>query len=202
MFSEEKSIWDVVLPELIARINSSYNATLGETPHYALFHFDRRVPFDNDVVPTCNELGVSVPELTLMSKELLHETVKHNTSLRILQKNEGRMLKELSIGERCFVHRSALPDTYDKLDPVIQGPFVVVNKVPPNSYLLKHVLDDREKVLHKDKILVAGESLTLDESSDESEKDEWKDDNVRGKKRGKTKKRRIPESDCVLRPRK
>ena len=52
LFSEKKSIWDVVLPELIAQINSSYNATLGETPHYALFRFDRRVPFDNDVVPT------------------------------------------------------------------------------------------------------------------------------------------------------
>ena len=88
------------------------------------------------------------------------------------------------------------------MDPVFQGPFVVVNKVPPNSYLLKHVLDDREKVLHKDKILVAGESLTLDESSDESERNEWKDDNVRGKKRGKTKKRLIPKSDRVLRPRK
>ena len=33
LFSEKKSIWDVVLPELIARINSSFNATLGETPH-------------------------------------------------------------------------------------------------------------------------------------------------------------------------
>ena len=160
------------------------------------------MPFDNDVVPTCNELGVSVPELTLMSKELLHETVKHNTSLRILQKNQGRVLKELSIGERCFVHRSALPDTYDKLDPIFQGPFVVVNKVPPNSYLLKHLLDGREKVLHKDKILVAGESLTLDESSDESERDEWKDNSVRGKKKGKTKRRLIPKSDRVLRPRK
>ena len=202
LFSEKKSVWDVVLPELVARINSSYNAILGETPHFALYHFDRRVPFDNDVVPTCNELGISVPELTLMSKELLHETVKHNTSLRILQKNEGRVLEELSIGERCFVHRSALPDTYDKLDAVFQGPFVVVKKVPPNSYLLKHILDEREKVLHKDKILVAGESLVLDESSGESETDEWKDGDVTRKKKGKTKRRLIPKSDRVLRPRK
>ena len=102
----------------------------------------------------------------------------------------------------CYVHRSALPDTYDKLDPVFQGPFAVVHKVPPNSYLLRHLLDGREKVLHKDKILVVGESLTLDESSDESERDEWKDHGVRGKKKGKTKRRLIPKSDRVLRPRK
>ena len=99
LFSEKKSVWDVVLPELISRINSTYNATLGGTLHFALYHFDRRVPFDNEVVPTCNKLGVSVPELTLMSKELLHGTVKHNTTLRILQKNEGKVLQELSIGE-------------------------------------------------------------------------------------------------------
>ena len=114
------------------------------------------------------------------------------------------MLDELKRGQRVFVHKSALPDSYDKLDSPFQGPFRVENKVSVNSYQVKHVFDERVRTLHRDKILVAGEGITVDESESEGECEEVKDESVieekekRIRTRGKQR-RPIPTSDRVLR---
>ena len=95
-----------------------------------------------------------------------------------------------------------LPDTYNKLDAPFQGPFIVENKVSVNSYQVKHLFDGRVRTLHRDKILVAGEGITLDEDESEEEYEEMKnvDEEEKVNDRGKGKRRRpIPISDRVLR---
>ena len=34
--------WDIYLDEIEAAINSSFNSTLGDTPFFALYHFDKK----------------------------------------------------------------------------------------------------------------------------------------------------------------
>ena len=39
---QETMDWDLFLDEIFGVINSSLNSTVGDTPHFALFHFDSR----------------------------------------------------------------------------------------------------------------------------------------------------------------
>ena len=207
IYCEQKAIWDMVLPEIVAMINATFNSTVGDSPHYAVFGFDRRKPrnaLSSNTRVTMNELSNQANELVMDCKQVIHEAVKHNTAARILDYNKRRVLDELKRGQRVFVHKSVLPDSYDKLDSPFQGPFIVENKVSVNFYQVKHVFDERVRTLHRDKILVAGEGITVDESENEGECEEVKDESVIEKKeerirtRGKQR-RPIPTSDRVLR---
>ena len=204
IYCEQKAIWDVVLPEIVAMINATFNSTVGDSPHYAVFGFDRRNALSSYTRVTMNEMPNRANELVMDCKQVIHKAVKHNTAARILDYNKKRVLDELKRGQRVFVHKSVLPDSYDKLDSLFQGPFIVENKVSVNSYQVKHVFDERVRTPHRDKLLVAGEGIAVDESESEGECEEIKDESAIEKKkkrirtRGK-RRRPIPTSDRVLR---
>ena len=204
IYCERKAIWDMVLPEIVAMINATYNSTVGDSPHYAVFGFDRRNALSSNTHVTMNELSKQTNELVMDCKQVIHEAVKHNTAARILDYNKRRVLDELKVGQRVFVHKSVLPDSYNKLDSPFQGPFRVESKVSVNSYQVKHVFDEYVRTLHRDKILVAGEGITVDESESDEECEEVENEEViekKEKKIGKRGKQRrpIPTSDRVLR---
>ena len=78
------------------------------------------------------------------------------------------------------------------------------SKVSVNSYQAKHVFDKYVRTLHRDKILVAGEGITVDESESEEECEKVENEEVIEKKEKKIRKRGkqgrpIPTSDRVLR---
>ena len=204
IYCERKAIWDMVLPEIVAMINATYNSTVGDSPHYAVFGFDRRNALSSNTRVTMNELSNQTNEMVMDCKQVIHEAVKHNTAARILDYNKKRVLDELKIGQRVFVHKSVLPDSYDKIDSPFQGPFRVEGKVSVNSYQVKHVFDEYVRTLHRDKLLVAGEGITVDESESDEECEKVENEEVVGKKekkigRKRKQRRPIPTSDRVLR---
>ena len=84
IYCEQKAIWDMVLPEIVAMINATFNSTVGDSPHYAVFGFDRRNALSSNTRVTMNELPNQANELVMDCKQVIHEAVKHNTAARIL----------------------------------------------------------------------------------------------------------------------
>ena len=151
IYCERKAIWDMVLPEIVAMINATFNSTVGDSPHYAVFGFDRRNALSSNTRVTMNEMPNQASELVIDCKQVIHEAVKHTTAARILDYNKKKVLDELKKGQRVFVHKSVLPDSYDKIVTPFQGPFIVEKKVFVNSYQVKHLFDNRVRTLHRHK---------------------------------------------------
>ena len=125
IYYERKAIWDMVLPEIVAMINSTYNSTVGDSPYYALFSYDRGkalAALSSNACISMNEVPDQKSEIAMDCKQVIHEAVKHNTAARILDHNKIKDLDELRKRQRVFIHKSALPDTDDKLDAPFQGP--------------------------------------------------------------------------------
>ena len=79
---------------------------MGDSPHYAVFGFDRRNALSSNTRVTMNEMPNQASELVMDCKQVIHEAVKHNTAARILDYNKKKVLDELKKGQRVFVHKS------------------------------------------------------------------------------------------------
>ena len=193
-FCEEKATWDLILPELVARINSTFNISVSDTPHFCLYGFDRRTPFSNQVTIYNEEIS-GTNSIASTIKQAVYEAVSDTTASRIIDRNIGKIKDHLAPGQRCFVHRSALPGSYDKLDPKLIGPFVIKEPVSVNSYKLIDPTTSKERILHRDKLIAAG-SMLGDGDCEAGESGEEQQESERKKER---KQRIIPSSDRVLR---
>ena len=62
IYCERKAIWDMVLPEIVAMINATFNSTVGDSSRYALFGFDKRNALPSNTRITMNEVGTEPSE--------------------------------------------------------------------------------------------------------------------------------------------
>ena len=137
----------------------------------------------------------ALTQLASTIKQAVYEAVSDTTASRIIDRNIGKIKDHLAPGQRCFVHRSALPGSYDKLDPKLIGPFVIKEPVSVNSYKLIDPTTSKERILHRDKLIAAG-SMLGDGDCEAGESGEEQQESERKRER---KQRIIPSSDRVLR---
>ena len=97
-------------------------------------------------------------------------------------------------GQRCFIHKSAVPGKYDKLDPTYVGTYIVKEAVSINSYQIVDPLSGKIKTLHRNKLIPAG--ILMSETEKRYESEESESDEVAMPRR---KRKVIPTSDRVLR---
>ena len=194
LFCQIKPTWDLILPELVGRINSTFNSTVSDTSHYALYGFDRRTPFSNHTTPLYSERLEGINELARVIKQFVYEAVSDNSLERTIERNVGIMDKILYKGQRCFIHKSAVPGKYDKLDPTFVGPYIVKEAVSINSYQIVDPLSGKIKTLHRNKLIPAGILMSETEEKCESEGSESEEVEMPRRKR-----KVIPTSDRVLR---
>ena len=73
--------WDDCLPEVQSAINSAYNVSVGDTPHFLLYGYDKILPYDL-VVPSDSEKSVE-----------MHEYVRENMQRRkaVLEISSSRL---------------------------------------------------------------------------------------------------------------
>ena len=64
--------WDLFLDEICAVINNSLNTTVEDTPHFALFNFDRRDMYTGDTFVTDD---------VFYSYEDYHKTIEYKAYL-------------------------------------------------------------------------------------------------------------------------
>ena len=152
--------WDIFLPEVMIAINTAYNNTLGDNPHYALFGYDRKhvalwdgpEPFE----PLYNfndEPGLRARQAKLahnfvrdrMYQELLKYQQKHNIHTKDREK--------LVLHQRVYAKYHPKITEYPKLSPRWEGPFVVTKIHSPYNYTLQHAILDKTRKVHLDHII-------------------------------------------------
>ena len=73
-------------------------------------------------------------ELARIVKQAVHEAVTDNSLVRTIERNVGKSGDILFKGQKCFIHKSAMPGKYDKIDPAYVRPYIIKEAVSINSY--------------------------------------------------------------------
>lgn len=144
--------WDDLLPVLQLTINNTFNASIKETPFYALYGYDS---FSETLQPPKtnydeSDLALRMQRITAIRKhcreKLLEAQAKYTDYA-----NRKRTPKEISIGQRVYAKLKKFKPHY-KLDFPISGPFTVVQK-QGNAYQLQDMTTKKKWLVHPDFII-------------------------------------------------
>ena len=134
--------WDEMIPAATAVINNSLNVTIGNSPHFALFHFQKRL-FPQ--LPSCNgdrpkEEMIPLEKIIQSHHRALsyvRDNIETNTEKYIKHYRCGKM-RMLPIGSMAYYKYIPKPGENYKLAPRFTGPAKVVSLARPNVYNLEH----------------------------------------------------------------
>jgi transposase InsO family protein len=152
--------WDIYLPEVMIAINTAYNDTLGDNPHYVLFGYDRQhvVLWDTPEPFTPLYNLDSVSEIQGRQAKLVHQMVRTRMYQQLLEYQRKHNLKTkqrpaLVLNQRVYLKYRPKPNEHAKLAPKWEGPFTVTKIHTPYNYTLTHTVIDRIRKAHIDDIL-------------------------------------------------
>ena len=147
--------------DAVSFINSSYNASLGDTPFYAIFGRDRNHPLKLlESHANYNDVVIDSKNRMKYMDKFLQNYVNDSTALEIIKQNRKRLDLKFQLEERVYVPKNLMTEmSQDKLQEPFSGPFEVISFKPPASYVIKHLTNDKERVLHGSKLLPAGKTF-------------------------------------------
>lgn len=121
--------WDVLMPVIQLTINNTYNASIQETPFFALFGYD-----SGTVTLTPPKLNYGEDELTQHMQRV--SQIRQHCRERLLQAqasyteltNVGRHIKSFKVGQRVYAKITKHQQTTrQKLDLPVSGPFTIIS---------------------------------------------------------------------------
>ena len=205
LFCTEKDskTWDLVIYDAISFINASYNASIGDSPFFALFGRDRNHPLRLlEAYGNYNENVVASKNQMKEMDDFLQNHVNDATAMKIIGQNRKRQQLQFRIGERVYVPKNLIPEnSQNKLEPLFNGPFEIMAAKPPASYVIRHLTTNKERVLHGSKLLPAGKTFLDPELTPDNANTDQKNDPVEKRPKRKWNKQIVPPSDRQLRPR-
>ncbi len=170
--------WDQLLPAIQLTINNTFNASINESPFFALFSFDSAT------------ISLNPPKLSYSEDELLQHMRRvgetriycRNRLLKAQARytnytNAGRLEKNIKVGDRVYARITKHRPLHQKLDIPISGPFVVL-KNKGKAWELKELATKKTFVVHPDFIILSAAAqqprarekpFTSETDSDDSE---------------------------------
>jgi len=141
--------WDTFLSHIAASINSSYNASISESPHFVLFGVDKRLPYDillNKPEPVYNPDNYAKVQLSAFQR--IHQAVRDhlsssNSQAKLRQHRNARSIK-FDVGDIVFL-LNFMRDS--KLAPKHLGPFRVLEK-HGNKCVIRDLATHTESTVH------------------------------------------------------
>ena len=137
--------WDECLSSVQTAINSAYNRSIGDTPHYVLYLEDKILPFDEE--PTA-EGSKTIPEFIQKQNKLRTEmyalvkaSLECSKEEMKLYKRKGNPKKDRVIyeGQRVYLKELKTVGLRKKLVPRFRGPFRVITVLGNNRYLVRKI---------------------------------------------------------------
>ena len=128
--NEHGNDWDSYIPAVQSAINSTFHASLGDTPDFLLHGWDRRLPFDLVDMPLQPLYTGNYAEFTTRMMQVIwgefRKALTVNRDARIEQQH--RLARTNSIGVGALVwHKVGPPDSmHPKLAPRFEGPLRVI----------------------------------------------------------------------------
>ena len=136
--------WDLHLPSVQMAINSAYHSTIQEIPHYALFGYSPRFPYElmaTSPAPVYNEDPIRI---RINNAKKLFDTLRANLErskvIMAEQKNKQAKPHNFVVNEHVYLRKPVLGGLNYKLDSKYMGPYVIV-KIAGNRISLELIAD-------------------------------------------------------------
>jgi hypothetical protein len=155
--------WDVCLPWAQIAINSAYNATLGDTPHFVLYHYDKRLPYDfssgqDSPMPRITteyncELYERAAKIFELARIHLEEKTEDYQMAQHKRTNAGHRV--IRPGYRCYIKATKPPGMTKKFAPTWSGPYRIIKDLGYNRYEVVSLSTQKHRIVHADNIKLA-----------------------------------------------
>ena len=168
--------WDLFLPDVQSAINSTFNRSIMDTPHFALFHFDKRDIYTGDLEVPGEALYNYDDYMSVMEHrgKIIYKNIKEQLERSIddytESTNKSRKLRELRVNQRVFIARQSKQGECKKLAPRWAGPGYVLEKLNPSKYKIKLLENNRIYDVHVNNILTRENRLVSPEETCVTEK--------------------------------
>ena len=168
--------WDLFLPGIQLIINSTYNASIQESPFFALYGYDSAT---STLTPPRIDLTEGSDLYRHMQRQkairkTVRENLLRNQTTYTTAANKGRKEKPIEVGQRVYAKLNKQLKNHQKLDLPISGPFRVMSR-KGKAWNLMHVQSRKKYVVHPDEMVIPlakRETNQLPEvGEDESESD-------------------------------
>ena len=146
--------WDVALEDVQLVINNSVNETLGETPHFLLYGYQKRLPLSllDDAKPP--RILYNYEDVIALRVKTYYDTVKkvrkmlekgYETNKKYYKSEEK---KNIRIGKKVYVIKNIPEGPNIKVSPKFEGPYRVLEIMKLNKYKLVHEHTHKEIIAH------------------------------------------------------
>ena len=141
--------WDQWITHIAASINSAYNSSINESPHFVIFGTDKRLPYDillDKPQPVYNSADYAKVQLSYFQR--IHQAVRthiqfSNSQCIARQHNKSRPIK-LEVGDIVYLLNFSRDS---KLAPKHLGPFRIIAKAG-NKCTVRNLESFKESEVH------------------------------------------------------
>ena len=159
--------WDEALPFVEIALNTSYQKSIGDTPHYLVFLADKILP--HDLRTENNSEKIYPPLVDLVEKQRkIYNVVKENLEAEARKfteiHNSHSKSPKIKPGNRVYIKKRCLKEgEHKKLAPLYDGPFRVMNMNDKFRYTLKHLNTGKTMVVHANHMKLVNEPAVVRE---------------------------------------
>ncbi len=146
--------WDDWLSQVAASINGSVNSSTGKTPHYIIFGYDKRLPYDvllKSPSPLYNTEDYF--NLQLHSFQTIHASVREKLKALREEMTQKQHVHAtpiiLDVGDSVM---KRFPERSCKVAPEFMGPFLVTAKLHGNKFKVLDPSTSLSEVVHADRL--------------------------------------------------
>ena len=181
MITPEVVDWDKLMEDVQLVINNSVNCSTGETPHFLLYGYSKRIPVSlcDDAIPPkkCYNYDNYIDQkLNVYFKNVRRARQELNKS----QKNweihyKAREKKGVQKGTQVYVLKHVAEGPNFKVSPKFEGPYRVIEILKGNKFKIVDEKDTRERIVHYNHLKIVNmknESWLQNPSGNQGDKNE------------------------------
>ena len=156
--------WDTYVDDVQMVLNNSVNSTVGESPHFLLYGYEKRLPLSllDEAKPPKQTYNY---EDYIENRVIQYYNIVKKTRLKLKEGQKGyekyyksAQKKQIVIGTKVYVLKMIREGPNTKVSPKFDGPFRVIEIMPNNKYKLIDE-ENKEKVAHYNNLkIVRGDS--------------------------------------------
>ena len=156
--------WGKFLPFCQIALNSSYNISIGNTPHFLLHYYIKRLPYNlpnytspfvetksqNTNKEFLHDYTAEMFERASAIRELSRDKLQTETAKIANRQHQNAPIRKANVGDRVYIISVKPPHQSPKLASRWKGPYLVVNVLKFGKYLLQCLETNKQFVLHID----------------------------------------------------
>ena len=163
----EDDKWDEALPFVEIALNTSFQRSIGDTPHFLVFLSDKILPYDfrNELInkKNCPPIEEMIQRQTKIFK-IVKENLEREATKFTDNFNAHAKSPKIRPGNRVYIKKRYLKEgEHKKLAPLYQGPYRVMSVNDKYRYTLKDLNTGEIKIVHANHMKIVGEPTAVTE---------------------------------------